>query len=89
MIGEPKVEVRAEQPYVAIPIKTTLREWGRANALVGEVFVARLAELLATFHGNVQRRWQDDHGTLGEVERRVELGTRLRPHVHEGRLTSV
>jgi effector-binding domain-containing protein len=38
MIGEPKVEVRAEQPYVAIPIKTTLREWGRANALVGEVF---------------------------------------------------
>jgi hypothetical protein len=37
MSNEPKVEVRAEQPYVAIPIKVTLREWGMANALVGEV----------------------------------------------------
>lgn len=38
MISEPKVEVRAEQLYVAIPIKVTLKEWGRANALVGEIF---------------------------------------------------
>lgn len=38
MTGEPKVDVRAEQPYVSIPNKTTLKEWGRANALVGEVF---------------------------------------------------
>jgi hypothetical protein len=40
MSNEPKVEVRAEQPYVAIPIKVTLREWGMANALVGEVIMA-------------------------------------------------
>jgi effector-binding domain-containing protein len=37
VVSEPKVEVRAEQPYVAIPIKVTLKEWSRANALLGEV----------------------------------------------------
>jgi effector-binding domain-containing protein len=35
---EPKLEHRAERPYVAIPIEVTLREWGEANALVPEVF---------------------------------------------------
>jgi effector-binding domain-containing protein len=35
---EPKLEVRAEQPYVAIPIQIPMREWAKANALVGEVF---------------------------------------------------
>jgi effector-binding domain-containing protein len=33
----PRLQARAEQPYAAIPITVTLREWGRANALVGEV----------------------------------------------------
>lgn len=31
-------EERAEQPYVAIPARATLREWGSVNALVPEVF---------------------------------------------------
>ena len=31
-------EERAEQPYVAIPIRATLREWGSVNALVPEVY---------------------------------------------------
>jgi effector-binding domain-containing protein len=35
---EPNLEHRAEQPYVAIPVEVTLREWGRANALVPEIF---------------------------------------------------
>jgi effector-binding domain-containing protein len=34
---EPRVETRQEQPYVAIPIKVPMREWGKAVALVGEV----------------------------------------------------
>ncbi|WP_046470868.1 GyrI-like domain-containing protein [Allosalinactinospora lopnorensis] len=38
MISEPKKDVHAERPYVAIPIRVTFREWGQANALVGEVF---------------------------------------------------
>ncbi|OLF13433.1 GyrI-like domain-containing protein [Actinophytocola xanthii] len=29
---------RATQPYAAIPIRATLREWGSVNALVPEVF---------------------------------------------------
>lgn len=33
----PGVEMKAEQPYVAIPIQVTLREWGMADAMVPEV----------------------------------------------------
>jgi hypothetical protein len=28
---KPELEVRAEKPYVAIPIKVTLKEWGNAR----------------------------------------------------------
>jgi effector-binding domain-containing protein len=35
---EPTVAERPEQPYVAISIRATLREWGEVNALVPEVF---------------------------------------------------
>jgi effector-binding domain-containing protein len=37
-MSEPTVRERTEQPYVAIPIRATLREWGEVNALVPEVF---------------------------------------------------
>lgn len=37
-IREPVVELRAEQPYVAIPVQATLREWGKTAALVSEIF---------------------------------------------------
>jgi effector-binding domain-containing protein len=37
-MSEPTVQERTEQPYVAIPIEATLREWGEVNALVPEVF---------------------------------------------------
>jgi effector-binding domain-containing protein len=37
-MSEPTVAKRPEQPYVAIPIKATLREWGAVNALVPEVY---------------------------------------------------
>jgi effector-binding domain-containing protein len=33
----PKLEHREEQPYVAIPIQATLKQWGSVNALVPEV----------------------------------------------------
>jgi effector-binding domain-containing protein len=36
-MSEPTVLERTEQPYVAIPIRATLREWGGVNALVPEV----------------------------------------------------
>jgi len=36
VLREPKVETRPEQPTISIPIEVTLREWGRANALVSE-----------------------------------------------------
>jgi effector-binding domain-containing protein len=37
-MSEPTVLERTEQPYVAIPIRATLREWGEVNALAPEVF---------------------------------------------------
>ena len=43
MIIEPVAKVRAEQPYVSIPIEVNLKEWGKANALV-EVIITWLDE---------------------------------------------
>jgi hypothetical protein len=37
-MSEPTVSERTEQPYVAIPIKATLLEWGEVNALVPEAY---------------------------------------------------
>ncbi len=37
-MSEPMVRERTEEPYVAIPVRATLREWGEVNALVPEVF---------------------------------------------------
>lgn len=37
-INEPVAGARAEQPYVSIPIELTLKEWEKANTLVGEIF---------------------------------------------------
>jgi effector-binding domain-containing protein len=37
-MSEPTVLERTEQPYVAIPVRATLREWGEVNALVPEVY---------------------------------------------------
>ena len=35
---EPNIEARAERFYVAIPIEATLKEWGKVNALIEELF---------------------------------------------------
>lgn len=37
-INGPVLGIRAEQPYVSIPIEVTSKEWGKANALVEEIF---------------------------------------------------
>jgi len=34
---EPRLQTGCAQPYVAIPIRVTLREWDKANALINEV----------------------------------------------------
>ncbi|GII89224.1 hypothetical protein Ssi03_72140 [Sphaerisporangium siamense] len=38
MTNEPTVETQEERPYAAVPITAPLREWGRVNALVPEVY---------------------------------------------------
>ena len=65
---EPKVEVRAEQPYAAIPIKVTLKEWGRANALVGEV-IGWLSRQGIEFAGAPFFRYW----TIGDMDREFDL----------------
>ncbi|NOK63134.1 MAG: AraC family transcriptional regulator [Chloroflexi bacterium AL-W] len=35
---QPRIEERTEQPCIVIPIKVTLQEWGKANALVPQLF---------------------------------------------------
>lgn len=34
---EPRLQTGCAQPYVAIPTRVSLREWGKANALINEV----------------------------------------------------
>jgi len=38
VINKPVVEIRAKRPYISIPIEVTSKEWGKANALVEEIF---------------------------------------------------
>lgn len=37
MLTGPQREEWPERPYVAIPLRATLREWGRVNACIGQV----------------------------------------------------
>lgn len=37
-MSEPSVEYRLEQPYVAIPIQATLKDWHKTSALMPELF---------------------------------------------------
>lgn len=37
-ISEPEVIIRPEQPYVAIPIQVTLKEWEKTVELITEIF---------------------------------------------------
>lgn len=37
-INEPRVEVRTEQPYVAIPIQVTLKNWAQTTVLLPELY---------------------------------------------------
>ncbi|MBM7775856.1 effector-binding domain-containing protein [Actinokineospora baliensis] len=35
---QPAIETRPEQPYVSLRTQASLAEWGRVNALIGEVY---------------------------------------------------
>lgn len=63
---EPTLRTRAEQPYVAIPVKANFTEWGQVNALVPE-----LIEWLGSREpaGAVFFR----HRVIGGMEERFEL----------------
>jgi len=37
-ISEPTVELRTEQPYVAIPIQVTLKDWAQTTILLPEIY---------------------------------------------------
>ncbi|MDN7226301.1 GyrI-like domain-containing protein [Planococcus sp. N064] len=37
-INEPTVELRTEQPYVAIPIQVTLKDWAQTTVLLPEIY---------------------------------------------------
>jgi effector-binding domain-containing protein len=65
------VAQRPEQPYVAIPIKATLREWGEVNALIPQVY-AWLGERGITPAGALFYR----HHVVGGLDEKfsVEVG---------------
>ena len=61
-------EERAEQPYAAIPIRATLREWGSVNALVPEV-LGWLAERDIQSAG----AWFYRHRVVGGMDEKFEV----------------
>ena len=70
-MSEPTVLERTEQPYVAIPIRATLREWGEVNALVPEVYGWLAARGIAPAGAVFYR-----HHVIGGVDEKfsVEVG---------------
>lgn len=81
---KPELQRRAEEPYVSIPIEVTLREWGRANALVPEIFGWLEKNGLTLAGAPFYRYW-----IIGDEERKfsLEVGVPLhKPVSGDGRV---
>ena len=64
----PTIQYRPEQPYVSIPISVTLREWGKANALVPEIIGWLTARGLPMIGAPFYR-----YRAIGDLDRPFEL----------------
>ncbi|WP_026424029.1 GyrI-like domain-containing protein [Actinokineospora inagensis] len=64
---DPKIEYRPEQRYVSIRTQAPLSEWGRVNALIGEVY-GWLASVSATPAGPLFYRYHSVADDLIDVE---------------------
>lgn len=81
---EPKLEQREERPYMAIRAQVTLKEWGKVNALVGEVFTWLEKKQIAPAGAPFFRYW-----IIGDEDQRfhMEVGVPLeRMHRGNGRV---
>jgi effector-binding domain-containing protein len=81
---EPKLEQRAERPYVSIRAQVTLKEWSKANALVSEVFAWLEKKQIAPAGVPFFRYW-----IIGDEAQRfhLEVGVPLeRMHRGDGRI---
>lgn len=79
-------EERAEQPYAAIPVRATLREWGSVNALVPEI-LGWLAERNIQPAGALFYR----HRVVGGMDEKfeVEVGVPVAAEIHgDGRVVA-
>jgi effector-binding domain-containing protein len=85
---EPKLEQRAERPYISIRAQVTLKEWSKANALVSELFAwlekKKVAPAGAPFFrywiiGDENQRFHLEVGVplerMHRGDRRVQAGT--------------
>lgn len=75
---EPKLETRPEQPCVAVPISVPMKEWGKAVALVDDVF-GWLAERDIPPAGPLFFRYL----TIGDMETPfdLEIGVPVAEHI--------
>lgn len=65
---DPQIVQRSEQPYVSIPIQVPMKEWGQANALVGEIFQWLEQQGLELAGPPFFRYW-----VIGDMEKAFEL----------------
>lgn len=81
---DPGLNVRGPVPYMGIPVRGTLRDWGRAQALFGEVFDWLDRERIAPAGPPFQRFLTlAGDSVLSEVEVAVPVAE---PHVGDGRV---
>jgi effector-binding domain-containing protein len=81
---EPRLEKRAERPYVFIRAQVTLKEWSKANALVGKLFAWLEKKKIAPAGAPFFRYW-----IIGDENKRfhLEVGVPLeRMHRGDGRI---
>lgn len=68
MSSQPTVESRAPKHYVGIPVKVSLREWYRANALVPEIYQWLAEHDVVPTGGPIYR-----YHTIGDDDREFDL----------------
>ena len=65
---EPNIEDRKPQPYAAIRTQATMREWGKVNALIGEVAGWLAQRNISPAGPPVYRYWK-----IGDMDRQFDL----------------
>lgn len=86
MIDQPRLERRSERHYAGIPVRVTLAEWYKANALVPEIYQWLALGGLQPRSGPIYR-----YRTIGDHDREFDLEVGVSvdsPVIPDGRIVA-